>query len=156
MAGPGDSGRSQATAAPKFCRFHSVAEEQKDTLRQSSHQGNGRCVLPRIPPGSVPGSINTISQKSWTGLWLPHHFREDLDEAQDRTLGRVALLRTVPTTLLLSHNQSPKILFDFIHVSMAMQVPISQRVTMVTSLGSVHTAKPGCSLAGKIGLQGVR
>lgn len=116
MAGPGDSGRSQATAAPKFCRFHGVAKEQKDTLRQSSHQGNGRCVLPRIPPGSVPGSINTISQKSWTGLWLPHHFREELDEAQDRTLGRVALLRTVPTTLLLSHNHPPKyflILYTF-------------------------------------------
>lgn len=26
---------------------------------------------------------------------------------------------------------------------MATQVPISQRVTMVTSLGSVHTAKAG-------------
>lgn len=28
MAGPGVSGRSQATAAPKFCTFHGVAEEQ--------------------------------------------------------------------------------------------------------------------------------
>lgn len=85
-------------------------------VRQSTHQGNGRCVLPRIPPGNVPGSINTISQKSWTGIWLPHHFREELEEAQDRTLGRVARQEQSPPPFFSAANSPPKyflILYTF-------------------------------------------